>query len=122
MQDQDSAELRRRAHEAGLGVDWSRADDHAASDVLAWAAPAATLPGPALQRLSPKATVAAAAPAAAAGRQRQEAEAAAAPAASAPGPNLDAVAMAQTLQEAARNGTPFCEECERLRQQRAAAR
>jgi hypothetical protein len=39
----------------------------------------------------------------------------------APEPNIDAAAQAQTLREAARDGAPFCEECEKRKQQRAAA-
>jgi hypothetical protein len=34
--------------------------------------------------------------------------------------SLDVAAMVQTLRDAARDGVPFCEECERARQQRAA--
>jgi hypothetical protein len=38
-----------------------------------------------------------------------------------PASNLDAAAQAQTLRDAARDGVPFCEECEKNKQQRAAA-
>ena len=124
MDDQDIAALRRRAQQAGLGVDWSQADDHAVVDFVAWATPSESAEGPTLQRLSPKITVAAPAPArSGASSPRQAAAASPPPAASpsTPGPQVDAVAMAQTLRVAARNGTPFCEECERLKQQRAHA-
>lgn len=39
----------------------------------------------------------------------------------APASNLDVAAQAQTLRDAARDGVPFCEECEKNKQQRAAA-
>ncbi len=45
---------------------------------------------------------------------------AAAPASAASEPEIDAVAMAQVLREAAETGVPFCEECERARRQQAA--
>jgi hypothetical protein len=48
---------------------------------------------------------------------------AAAPAATAStfGPDVDVAAMVRALTDAARDGTPFCEECERARRQRAEA-
>jgi hypothetical protein len=110
------AMLRRRAHEAGLGVDWSRADEHAVVDFVAWAAPLDAPSGPTLQNLAPKPTAAAAAPApaASAARPRQAAAASPPPATqSTLGPDVDAAATAQNLRDAANDGVPFCEECAR---------
>lgn len=122
MDDQQSADLRRRAQEAGLGVDLSQLDDQAAAAFAAWAAPAGgDAPGPTLSRLSPKRTIAAAAPPPAAPSRPRTAEAAAPSSTPLLSVNLDAAAMAQTLREAAQSGAPFCEECERLRQQQRAA-
>lgn len=123
MDDPAIAALRRRAQEAGLGGDWSRVDDQSVVDFVGWAAPSAGEgTGPTLSRLAPKATPAAAAAPPPAGPARPRAAEAAAPA-STPllSVNLDAAAMAQTLREAAQSGAPFCEECERLRQQQRAA-
>jgi hypothetical protein len=113
------AVLRRRAHEASQGVDWSRVDDHAVVDFVGWAAPSA---GEGLSPTLSKATPAAAAAPPPAAPARPRAAESDAPA-STPllSVNLDAAAMAQTLREAAQSGAPFCEECERLRQQQRAA-
>ncbi len=116
LDDAHTAALRRRAHEAGLGVDWSQADDHAVSEFVAWAAPLAAESGPRLQNLAPKLTVAGAAPAAAASssRPRQAAAASPPPAEQATlASDVDAAATAQNLRAAANDGVPFCEECAR---------
>ena len=116
LDDAHIAALRRRAHEAGLGVDWSQADDQAVSDFVAWAAPLAAEFGPMLQNLAPKATAAGAAPAPAAGSSRPRQAAAASPPAAPQatlGPDVDAAATAQNLRDAANDGVPFCEECAR---------
>lgn len=120
--DSSIADMRKRAHLAGLGQDWSNLDDHALRDFVEWAAPSAGAVSPRLVRLAFK-RAPAAAPAAAASAPRAAAPASPPPSAvpTTPWQQIDAVAMAQTLRAAARNGTPFCEECERLRQQRAAA-
>lgn len=122
MDDQQSAALRRRAQEAGLGDDFSRLDDAAVAEFAGWAAPSeGGKPGPTLSALSPKRTIAAAPPPPGAPPRPRAAEAAAAAPASLLSVNLDAAAMAQTLREAAQSGAPFCEECEKLRQQQRAS-
>jgi len=112
--DAEGVQLRQRAHAAGVGIDWSREDDHAVRAFVAWAAPAAAADGPGLHRLTPKLTVAAAPPPAAASRARAAAASPAPPPAADPAslrPDLDAAAMVQVLRQAARDGSAFCEEC-----------
>src|SRR5262245_2472124 len=100
MDDNDSAALRRRAQDAGLGGDLSQMDDQAVSDLVGWAAPTADgLPGPTLSRLSPRATVAAAAPPPAAPARPRVAEAAAPASTPLLSLNIDAAALAQALRE-----------------------
>ncbi len=66
MDDMQSTELRRRAHAAGLGIDWSREDDHAVASFVAWAAPSqAEENAPRAYPLARRATAAAPAPVAA---------------------------------------------------------
>lgn len=123
MDDMDVAALRRRALSAGLGIDWSQVDDHTVAEFVAWAAPVDAAEGPALHRLSPRLTVAAAPPPPAAASRPRTAPAAAPPPAAEAGslrPDLDAVAMAETLREAARDGVPFCEECAKAAAARSA--
>ncbi len=110
----------------GLGVALWRCSDHEVIDMLLALAPDAGAGGaaPTAYRLS-GAPAAGAAPAPAAGGGSGTARAAppaqaAAPAAGALSANLDAAAMAQALRDAARDGVPFCEECERARQRRVA--
>lgn len=116
MDDPHSAELRRRAQAVGLGIEWSREDDHAVVHFLAWAAPAqaddnAPRPYPLARRVA----AAAPAPAAAASPRASRATAAPPPSASQDtlSPNVDAAATANNLREAANDGVPFCEECAR---------
>ena len=113
----DAAMARLRSTALGLadGVDLSRSDDPAVTEQLAHAL-AAGRPGagtgaaPKLRRFV-VASAAAAAPPASGGSR--------APAAAAPAPaaettfanNLDVAAMVAVLEQAARDGTPLCEEC-----------
>lgn len=115
MDDLHGADLRRRAHAAGLGIEWSREDDHAVIAFLAWAAPAqAGSDAPKAYRLAARAAPAPA-PAAAAGPRPARAAGPVAPAASQDtlSPDVDAAATARNLREAANDGVPFCEECAR---------
>lgn len=114
LDDAEMAFWRTRAHRAALGGDWSRVDDAAVLEFVAWAAPAhGDGAGPALQRVVPKITVAAAAPPASPSRATRAAAAPAAAAAATLGPDVDAAATAQNLRDAANEGVPFCEECAR---------
>lgn len=115
MDDLHGADLRRRAHAVGLGIEWSREDDHAVVHFLSWAAPShADEQAPKAYPLARRAAAAAPAPAAAAPRATRAA-AAPAPAVSQDtlSPDVDAAATANNLREAANDGVPFCEECAR---------
>lgn len=113
----DAAMARLRGTALGLadGVDLSRSDEHAVAEQLAHALAAGRLRAgtgetPKLRRYV--VASAAAAPPAAAGSR--------APAAAAPAPapettfasSLDVAAMVAVLEQAARDGTPLCEECQ----------
>lgn len=118
--------LRGIASELAEKPDLSRCDDHQLADLLA----AALLSGrlhlgrqapPVLRPLVPRrGPPASAAPPPAVGRSRQSAPGAAATAADTMfGADLDAAAMVDALQRAARDGVPFCEECTRAAQSAA---
>lgn len=109
------------------GSDWSRCDDHELVRLLGHhrhaAAPDAA--APALYPLSAPRMAAAASPPPAASsapaRVAAAAEAPVLPSTSAFSVDVDVPAMVQALAAAARDGIPFCEECERARQARRAA-
>lgn len=107
------------------GTELSRCDDHQIADLLRSAPRSFEPPGGGALQLYPLAAAAAsaAAPLAPSAPPRRSA-AAAEPTAvslSALSPDLDVAAMVRVLTEAARDGVPFCEECERARKARAAA-
>jgi hypothetical protein len=116
--DATMAALRSRALALTEGIDWSRYDDHEVITQLAAAhaqgRPATQAPPAAqLYRLAPP-LVPAAKPAPAPAPSPRAAPAAPALAAETTfGALLDAAAMVAVLQQAAQDGTPFCEECAR---------
>jgi hypothetical protein len=127
LDDTTIASLRRVALALADGTELSRCDDHQVADMLGSAGRSLHPQGGALElyRLAPAAAAAPAAPAPPAAPPRSSSAAAAAPptapSTSALSPDLDVAAMVRVLTEAARDGVPFCEECERARRARAAA-
>jgi hypothetical protein len=111
-----SAQLRLAALGLGDGVDLSRCDDHQLVELLGAAVSQGRLAtgaaaAPQLLRL-PTAAPPAAAPPPPAAAPRAAAAAAPPAADSTFGSQLDVAAMVAVLQQAARDGTPLCEECE----------
>lgn len=114
------AVLRRLAWSLRDGTDWSRVDDQGVVEQLhAFASRLPVREGRLLlQRLAPPPVAEAAAPPAPAAAPR------AAPAATPPAPaaettfgaDVDVAAQVAALVQAAQDGVPFCEECERARQ------
>ena len=127
LDDADAARLRWYA--AGLhdGTDWWRLDDAQLKEQLAAALDQGRLrtgqgekvrlrP---LDQLQPVPQPAAAAPAAS--PRAAPAPAPAAPVETTFAPNLDVAAQVAVLVQAAQDGVPFCEECERAKRERAEA-
>ncbi len=110
------AQARLQALALGDGTDWSRCGDHQVLHALAVAPPAQGSATPvALMRLvAPPAPAPAPAPPAPSPAPRAAAPAPAPAAAEGTfGTALDVAAMVAVLQQAARDGVPFCEECAR---------
>jgi hypothetical protein len=120
------AALRLRALELADGMDWSRLDDHEVLAAVQRAAAPGQAAAPPMFRLVVGSAAAPPAPAAAAAPTAPRAAAVAAPAVpdtsadTAFSANIDIAAMVQALRSAARDGVPFCEECERARQRAVA--
>lgn len=111
-------QLRLKTDALADGGDLSRLDDHTLLDTLAVAIAEHRLREPGLRpRLLPIAPAEAPPPAPASGGRGR------APSVAAPAvpdePELDAAAMAAVLVQAAQDGVPFCEECEKARAARA---
>jgi hypothetical protein len=125
--DAAGAALRLRALELADGSDWSRYEDHEVLAAVQRSAAAAPAAAPPMFRLVLASPAAPPAPAAAAAPTAPRAAAPAAPtqpdvaADTAFSVDIDVAAMVQALHAAARDGVPFCEECERARQAAAAA-
>jgi guanyl-specific ribonuclease Sa len=104
------------------GADYSRLDDHGVlvqvvAAILSRTLGAAQAPAQSSKfRLTTKPT-ASPAPSSAPARARSSATA---PAPAVAEPELDVEAQVAVLQQAAKDGTPFCEECEKARKQQAA--
>jgi hypothetical protein len=110
------AQARLQALALGDGTDWSRCGDHQVLHALSVAPPSQAPAAPvAMMRLvAPPAPAPAPAPPAPSPAPRAAAPAAPAPAAEGTfGAALDVAAMVAVLQQAARDGVPFCEECAR---------
>jgi len=120
-----TALLRRDAHAIDDGTDWSRCDDHQVLDQLAAAVADRRVRGaatrPALLRLVPVPAPASPSSPAPSGAPRAAAPAAAPSPSDGTFADLDIEAMVATLQRAARDGMPFCEECARAAAGEAAA-
>jgi hypothetical protein len=114
-------QLRRHAANLSDGADYSRVDDHGVlvqvvATILSRTLGAAQAPAQAIKfRLTTK-PAASPAPSSAPARPR----ASEAPAPSVAEPEVDVHAQVAVLQQAAKDGTPFCEECEKARKQQAA--
>ena len=112
------AQARLLALALGDGTDWSRCGDHQVLHALAVAPPTQGPAAPValMQLVAPPAPAPAPAPPAPSPAPRAAAPAAAPAPAAADGTfgtALDVAAMVAVLQQAARDGVPFCEECAR---------
>jgi hypothetical protein len=114
-------QLRRQAATLSDGTDYSRLDDHGVfvqvvATMRSRALGASHETAESLKfRLSPKPT-SSSAPSSVPARSRSSE----APASAVVEPEVDVQAQVAVLQQAAKDGTPFCEECEKAKKQQAA--